>query len=50
MDWQPSITPVEERSESKSPGRSEASSPIVVIPAVQKTTPKPDSPIKLQDF
>ncbi|EFP07876.1 CRE-OSM-9 protein [Caenorhabditis remanei] len=51
MDWQPSITPVEERSESKSQGRSEASSPIVVIPPVHsKTPPKADSPVKVQEY
>ncbi|CAL2039611.1 unnamed protein product [Caenorhabditis brenneri] len=48
MDWQPSITPVEERSESKSQGRSETSSPVVVIPSVHKIPQRSESPVKLQ--
>ncbi|EGT51492.1 hypothetical protein CAEBREN_32209 [Caenorhabditis brenneri] len=31
IDWQPSVTPVEERGESESQGRAETSSPIMVI-------------------
>lgn len=48
MDWQPSITPVEERSESKSQeDRSEASTPNL---GIHRTTPKADSPIRVVEY